>query len=51
MRKRTYSVGDGSYGVYWPDLPGCTSFGKTLPLAQEMAMQALGLHISGMEHW
>jgi len=54
MRKLTYyavfesSTGD-SYGVYWPDLPGCTSYGETLPQAERMAAEALGLHVYGME--
>lgn len=53
MRKLTYlavfepSV-DG-YGVYFPDLPGCVSFGKTFEEAQREAADALGLHIYGME--
>lgn len=54
MQKLTYYAvfepsADGSYGVYWPDLPGCTSFGKTLPQAEAMAVEALGLHIYAME--
>ena len=55
MRKLTYYAvfepsTDGSYGVYWPDLPGCTSFGNSLPHAERMAVEALGLHICEMEH-
>ena len=54
MRKLTYYAvfepsANGSYGVYWPDLPGCTSFGGDLPHAERMAVEALGLHIYGME--
>jgi len=54
MRKLTYYAvfepsSDGSYGVYWPDLPGCTSYGKDLPHAEHMAAEALGLHIHSME--
>jgi predicted RNase H-like HicB family nuclease len=54
MRKLTYYAvfepsTEGSYGVYWPDLPGCTSFGKDLPHAERMAAEALGLHICEME--
>ncbi len=54
MRKLTYfaifepSQG-GGYGVYFPDLPGCTSYGETFEVAQEQAADALGLHIYGME--
>jgi len=54
MRKLTYYAvfepsTEGGYGVYWPDLPGCTSFGATFQQAQNMAMEALGLHITSME--
>jgi predicted RNase H-like HicB family nuclease len=54
MRKLTYyavfepSI-DGTYGVFWPDLPGCISMGDALPHAERMAVEALGLHIYGME--
>ncbi|MDR1785452.1 MAG: type II toxin-antitoxin system HicB family antitoxin [Spirochaetaceae bacterium] len=53
MQKYTYYAvfepsTDGSYGVYWPDLPGCTSWGENLPRAQEMAKEALTLHLSQM---
>jgi predicted RNase H-like HicB family nuclease len=53
MRKATYfaifepSV-DG-FGVYFPDLPGCVSFGCTFAEALASAVDALGLHIYGME--
>jgi predicted RNase H-like HicB family nuclease len=40
---------DGGYGVYFPDLPGCASYGKTYAEAEEMAKEALSLHIYGME--
>ena len=54
MRKLTYYVvlepsSNGSYGVYWPDLPGCASMGDDLPHAERMASEALGLHIYSME--
>ncbi|AFA49353.1 type II toxin-antitoxin system HicB family antitoxin [Acetobacterium woodii] len=53
MRKLTYLAvlepsADG-YGVYFPDLPGCISFGKDIEEAQQMARKALELHIYGME--
>lgn len=38
-----------AFGVYFPDLPGCTSYGETLAEAQKNAKDALGLHIYGME--
>ena len=37
------------YGVYFPDLPGCISFGKDIEDAKKMAREALELHIYGME--
>ena len=54
MRKLTYYAvfepsTNGNYGVYWPDLPGCISMGDDLPHAEKMAVEALGLHIYGME--
>lgn len=35
--------------MYFPDLPGCTSYGETLGEAQKNAQDALGLHLYGME--
>ena len=54
MRKLTYYAvfepsTNGHYGVYWPDLPGCTSMGDNLPHAEHMAIEALGSHIYAME--
>lgn len=54
MRKLTYYAvfepsTNGSYGVYWPDLLGCTSYGETLQKAEAMAAEALGMHIYAME--
>lgn len=53
MRELTYLAvfepGPDGYGVYFPDLPGCVSFGKTFEEAQREAADALGLHIYGME--
>lgn len=53
MRKISYPAifepsGEG-YGVYFPDLPGCTSYGDTYEDALHEAEDALGLHIYGME--
>ena len=55
MRKLTYYAvsepsTNGSYGVFWPDLPGCVSMGDDLQHAERMAAEALGLHICEMEH-
>ena len=54
MRKYTYFAifepnGQGGYGVYFPDVPGCVSVGDSFEHAQKMAEEALGLHIYGME--
>lgn len=53
MRKYSYPAvfepGKDGYGVYFPDLPGCISFGETFEKAQREAEDALGLHLYGME--
>jgi len=54
MIKHTYFAvfepnGNGGYGVYFPDLPGCISVGDDFEHAQAMAKEALGLHLYGME--
>lgn len=36
------------FGVFFPDLPGCISAGKTLDQAQQGASEALSLHLEGM---
>jgi predicted RNase H-like HicB family nuclease len=40
---------NGSYSVFFPDLPGCFSYGKDLVEAQRMAAEAASLHIYGLE--
>lgn len=37
------------YGVSFPDFPGCISVGSTIEEARVMAVEALALHIRGME--
>lgn len=54
MRKLTYlavfdPAEDGAYSVYFPDLPGCISWGEDFESALAEAQDALGLHIYGME--
>ncbi len=53
MRKLSYLAvfepSKDGYGVYFPDLPGCISYGKTFEEAQREAADALGLHLYGME--
>ena len=39
----------GGYGVYFPDVIGCTSYGEDYEKAQQMAQEALGLHLYEME--
>ena len=38
----------GSYGIEFPDLPGCFSTGDDLEDALTMAREALGLHLFGL---
>ena len=53
MRKLTYLAvlepASEGYGVFFPDLPGCISFGKDIEEAQQMGREALELHIYSME--
>jgi len=53
MRKLTYLAvfepTQAGYSVYFPDLPGCVSYGEDFEKAQKQAAEALGLHIYGME--
>lgn len=42
------AAGNG-FSVYFPDLPGCISYGATLDEARKNARDALGLHLYGME--
>lgn len=39
---------DDGYSVYFPDLPGCISWGKDLEEAQTKAREALELHLYGL---
>jgi predicted RNase H-like HicB family nuclease len=41
-------AGNGVYGVYFPDLPGCVSAGNTFQEAARNAEEALALHLGGM---
>ena len=40
--------GPESFGVWFADLPGCVSAGKTIAEAIEGAHEALALHVAGM---
>lgn len=37
------------YGVSFPDFPGCITAGETLDEARKNAVEALSLHIQGMQ--
>lgn len=52
MRTYTYASiaehgGDG-YGLYFPDLPGCVTAADSLAELNDMAREALTLHLEGM---
>lgn len=53
MRKLTYLAvvepGDDCFGIFFPDLPGCTSMSDDLDHIVNNAKEALSLHIYGME--
>lgn len=53
MRKLTYFAVfepvESGYSVYFPDLPGCASFGTGFEDARLEAADALAFHIYGME--
>ena len=53
MRKLTYFAvfepTETGYSVYFPDLPGCVSYGENFEEAQKQAVETLSLHIYGME--
>ena len=44
-----FDYADDGISVFFPDLPGCLTCGKTDEEASKMAEEALGLHICGME--
>lgn len=44
-----FDYADDGISVFFPDLPGCLTCGKTDEEAAKMAEDALGLHIYGME--
>ena len=54
MKELTYLAviepnGMGGYGVYYPDFPGCGSYGDTFQEAIANGREALELHIYGMQ--
>lgn len=54
MKKATYLAvfepsEDGGYSIYFPDFPGCISYGNDFESATQMAQEALSLHYYEME--
>lgn len=54
MKKITYLAvcepyGNNGFGVYFPDLPGCVTYGSDIDDARKNAKEALELHIYGMQ--
>ena len=54
MRKITYLAvmepsSDGGYAVFFPDVPGCITYGENFEEARKMAEEAVGLHIYALE--
>ena len=40
--------GEGSYGAYVPDLPGCVAVAKTRKAALKLVREAIELHLESM---
>lgn len=40
---------DGGYSIYFPDLPGCTSWGDTFADGVNQATEAAHIHVYGLE--
>jgi len=40
---------EGGFSVFFPDIPGCNTWGDTMDKTYEMAFEALGLVLSYME--
>lgn len=54
MNKLTYLAvcepdKENGFGVYFPDLPGCVTYGSDIDDARKNAKEALELHIYGMQ--
>ena len=44
-----FEKSDDGYSVYFPDIPGCVSWGENIAEAQQNAREALELHLYGIE--
>ena len=42
-------TGDGGYGAYVPDLPGCVGMGDTREETMENIAEAIQFHLEGMK--
>ena len=40
--------GEGSYGAYVPDLPGCVAAGETEAETRTLIREAIAFHLDGM---
>ena len=40
--------GDGNYGAYVPDLPGCVATGNTIEETERSIQEAIEFHLEGM---
>ena len=40
---------EGGFTATVPSLPGCVSYGKTLPLAQKMILDAINVYIASLK--
>jgi len=40
--------GEGSYGAYSPDLPGCVAVGGTKEEAEQKMYEAISFHLEGL---
>lgn len=40
--------GEGNYGAYVPDLPGCVAVGDTIEEVEREIQEAIGFHLDGM---
>ena len=54
MNKMTYLAvfepdSENGYNVFFPDLPGCISYGSNIDNAKKNATEALSLHIYGIQ--
>ncbi len=40
--------GEGNYGAYVPDLPGCVATGRTIEETERSIQEAIEFHLEGM---